>query len=159
MTVTGNSVGITDSELDEFAECVKLLLRDEADNNILLDDVQFTRDEYIRAIRMAVSGYNSMSPPTSVDFRGIPEAILFHWTAYYLMLSESFLQMRNQVSVPTDNIGVIGIDDKAGLYQGMAQNMKAQAQAQAKEYKIAQNFASGYGSMPSGYAHVSRFQQ
>ena len=159
MTVTGNRVGITDSELEEFADLVKMVMRDHGPLNLLLGDVDFKPQEYYNAIRLAVSEYNILPPLSSVDFRGIPESVLFHWTAYYLMLSQTFLQLRNQSSVPTDNIGVIGIDDKAGLYQGIAQNMKMQAKSAAKEYKVAQNIQSGYGSLSSGYAHVSRFQQ
>lgn len=159
MTVTANSVNITDEELSEFRMLVMLILRDKADLNILLDDVQFTDQEYRGAIRLAVSGYNTMTPATAVDFKGIPEYILFHWVAYFLMLSESFLQVRNQVSIPTDNIGVIGLDDKAGLYNNIAQGLKNEAKTVAQKFKSQQNLEGAYGGLPSGYSSVSRFQQ
>jgi hypothetical protein len=92
-----------------------------------------------------------------LTWRQIPEDILFHGTAYWLMLSESFLQIRNQVSVPADDLGVIGIDDKMQLYNSLAQQVKADFDARVRDWKDATNLQGGYGSFSSGYSNVSRF--
>lgn len=159
MTVVGSNTNISDPELDAFAMKIRILMRDKAENNILLDNVQFTREEILCAIELAVSSYNTMTPATVVDFTGVPDDILFHWAAYYLTLSESFLQVRNQVSVPTDNLGVIGLDDKFGLYNALGRELKSYAEAKARAYKNQLNAEAAYGCVPSGYANVTRFNQ
>lgn len=157
MTVMGNSIDATDEELEEFVECVRMMMRDYADNNILLDDVEFTNDEVRRAIAFATSKFNRIPIRTTYTWRLIPEDLLFLGTARWLMLSNSFLQMRNQVSVPSDGLGVIGIDDKYQLYFNQMQAMKAEFEVGVRDLKDELNISLGFGSVPSGYAHVSRF--
>lgn len=157
MAVTGLDVNITEAERQEFIDCVRLILRDFALNNILLDEVQFSDAEIDRAIEMATLRFNSTPVLTSFDWRSIPEDILFHGVAYWLMLSESFLQLRNQVSVPADDLGVIGIDDKYQLYTQHAQQMRQTFEQHIRDWKDAYNINRGYGSFHSGYSNVSRF--
>lgn len=157
MPVTGTTIDATDDELQELVDCVRLLLRDYSVNNILLTKVQFKDTEIRKAIDMSVSEYNAMPPETTTDWRNIPEAILFLGAGRWLMLMESFLQIRNQVSVQTDGLGVVGIDDKYQLYAQQMQQLRNDFLQKARDLKTARNLASGYGSLSSGYAHVSRF--
>lgn len=157
VTAPASGVDITDAELEEFVELVMMLLRDKSENNILLNRIQFPPADVKRAIRMATGHYNMMSPQTAVTWRALPETLLFHGTAYYLMLSESFLQARNQVSVNTDGLGVVGIDDKAGLYQQIGAGLKATFEEYARNIKTEQNMLAAFGRVSSGYLHVSRF--
>ena len=157
MAITGTSVNATEEELQEFVDCIRMVFRDYALNNILLDEVQFDDDEVRRAITLATSRFNSTPVLTNFDWRQIPEDILFHGVAYWLMLSESFLQIRNQVSVPADDLGVIGIDDKFQFYNQQAQQMKATFEQHTRDWKDAYNINRGYGSFHSGYSNVSRF--
>lgn len=161
MTVSASrtSTDINDPELQAFSDVVRMVLRDRSYNNILLDDVQFTDDDLRNAIRLATGSYNVMSPVTEIAWDAIPEPILLLWTCYWLMLSESFLQVRNQVSVPSDGLGVIGIDDKAPAYMSIANGLKAEAKQAAKDYKHSRNLEACYGSLPSGYSNVSRYNQ
>jgi len=158
MTVTGSPLDISDDEYEIFRDDVRMLLRDRAPNNLLLNDVQFTNGDIDRAVKFAVGEYNLVSPVTTVGWRLVPEPVLFLLTASYLMLSESFLQLRNQVSVPTDGLGVIGIDDKSAQYAQMRSILKEEGLNGAKQFKVQQNLESAYGSLSSGYAHVSRFR-
>lgn len=157
MTVMGNTVDASEEELAEFVECVRMVMRDYAPNNILLDDVEFEKAEIERAIKMAVSEFNRTPIQTAYSWRQIPEDLLFLGTAAWLMLSNSFLQMRNQVSVPSDGLGVIGIDDKYQLYFNQRQAMKAEFKEGVRALKDEINISQGFGSMPSGYSNVSRF--
>lgn len=147
----------TDPELQEFTDVIRMILRDKTENNILLGDVQFTDDEIRLAVRMATSEFNSMPPSTAMSWRLIPEDILFLGVATWLMLSESFLQLRNQVSIPSDGLGVIGVDDKTQFYQQLRGSLKQEFIAKMREKKNEMNIASGFGSLSSGYTHVSRF--
>lgn len=151
-------IDVTDEELEEVVACIRMFLRDYATNNILLDDVQFKDKEVRRAIRLVESEFNAIPPLTATDWRQIPEAMLFLGVGRWLMLSESFLQIRNQVSVQTDGLGVVGIDDKHNMYASQAQMLRNDFMQQAKELKVSKNLESGYGGMSSGYANVSRFQ-
>lgn len=161
MTVTGlsSTIDASDAELDIFREDVRMLMRDVPGNNVLLDDVQFTDEDILRAIRLAANQYNTLPPNGNVGWRLIPEHILFLLTASWLLLSESFLQIRNQVSVPSDGLGVIGIDDKWSQYAQLRESLRAQGLEAAKQYKVQQNLETAYGSLASGYAYVSRFNR
>ena len=159
MSVTGKHIRISKDELSELLETVRMVLRDYADRNFLLMDVQFTDKEMIRAIELTVSEFNSIPPMTSIDWRFIPEDLLFKGVASWLLLSESFLQLRNQVSVPTDGLGVVGVDDKTQFYQQLRAQLKSEFDEKARNVKDAMNIASGFGSLSSGYAGVSRFSQ
>lgn len=150
-------IDITSEELQELTDCIRMMLRDYTPNNMLLEDIQFTDKEIRLALRLAVSEYNSMPPNTNVAWRHLPEDILFLGAARWLMLSESFLQIRNQVNVPSDGLGVIGIDDKFQYYMSAGEQLKAEYQNKMRAVKNERNIASGYGSLSSGYAGVSRF--
>ena len=159
MSVTAPTTGIsiTDAQREELIECIRMMLRDRAENNILLGRIQFTNAEVDRAIKLATGRYNAMTPLTNVDWTALPEVVLFHGAAYYLMMSESFLQARNQMSVNTDGLGVIGIDDKSQLYQQLAAGLKNDFDNFARSIKTERNMLSTFGCLSSGYAHVSRF--
>lgn len=157
MPVTGESIDATEDELEELLEAVRMLLRDRSDANILLQDVQFSDEEIKRAVDWTVSEFNSMPPNTQSSWRRLPEDLLFIGVASWLMLTESFLQLRNQVSVPTDGLGVVGIDDKTQYYQQLRSQLKSEFQQKARQIKNEMNIAAGFGSLSSGYAGVSRF--
>lgn len=147
----------TSSEIQEITDVIRLIFRDKAENNILLGDVQFTDEEVENAVKMTATEFNSMPPTTSMSWRLIPEDILFIGVATWLLLSESLLQLRNQVSIPTDGLGVVGVDDKTQYYQQLRSQLKQEFIAKCREKKNEMNIASGFGSLSSGYVNVSRF--
>lgn len=149
---------VTDEEMQEIVGMCRMVLRDFVPNNILLDDVQFPDKDIRGALRLALSDYNAMPPLTNVHWRNLPEGLLITGICRWLMMSESFLQMRNQISVQTDGLGVVGLDDKYQLYASQASQLKNDFQIQARELKTSRNLESGYGTMSSGYQNVSRFQ-
>lgn len=159
MPVTATDVDMTEEEREDFIECVRSLLGDYGVNNILLKKVQFEDAHIDRCIRMAVSKWNTTPPLGNVSWRQIPEHLLFLGTAVWLMQTASFIQLRNQVSVQTDGLGVVGIDDKHQFYQGLIAQLRAEIADDTKNFKYAQNLAGGYGHLHSGYAYVSRFHQ
>lgn len=139
---------------------VRMFMRDRADNNILLDDVQFTDDELNLALEMAASAYNCVTPQTNITPSTFPHKyLLMVGTVRFLLSSESFLQARNQATYQDGDIAPIGVDDKAALYSQMAQSLKAEWDELARGIKTQNNMESAYGSLGSGYRNVTRFNR
>lgn len=141
---------------------VRMFMRDRADKNILLDDVQFTDDELDLATEMAVSNFNAVTPQTSLTPQSFPQHLrwlLLIGTVRYLLMSESFAQIRNQATVQDGDIAPIGIDDKAAMYSQMAQSLKAEWDELVRGVKTQNNMEGAYATLGSGYRNVSRFNR
>lgn len=152
MPVVLNPVTLPPLTKDE----IRIFLRDRSDNNLLLDQVQFTDDDINTAINFAVSDWNTTTPVTDYSADIIPKAILVIGTASWLMRSESFLQIRNQATYQDGELGPIGIDDKFGAYAQLASSLRAEWAEQIKSYKISKNMESAYGNLGSGYRWTPR---
>lgn len=139
---------------------VRMFLRDYADKNILLDDVQFTQAEVNFACEMATSAYNAVTPQTSLTAATWPsnlQYVLLLGTARFLMQSESFLQVRNQATYQDGDIAPIGIDDKVAQYSALAREIKAEWDELVRGIKTQNNMEGAYNDLGSGYRNVSRF--
>lgn len=139
---------------------VRMFMRDRADKNILLDQVQFTDDELNLAMDMAVSGFNAVTPQTNFTPQTFPphlKYLLLIGTTRFLLMSESFLQARNQATVQDGDIAPIGIDDKAQLYAQLSASLKAEWDELTRGVKTQNNMESAYNTLGSGYRNTSRF--
>jgi len=139
---------------------VRMFLRDRADWNILLDEVQFSDDELNAAMEMATSMFNGLTPQSYLSPSSWPthlKWLLLLGTCRYLMLSESFLQIRNQSTYQDGDIAPIGLDDKQAAYAQLAQLLKAEWDEQARGIKAQNNMEGAYESLSSGYRNVTRF--
>jgi biotin carboxylase len=139
---------------------VRMFLRDFANKNILLDNVQFTQDEVNLAVEMATSAFNAVTPQTSLVPASWPQHlqyVLLLGTARFLMMSESFLQIRNQATYQDGEIAPIGIDDKQAAYSQLAQLLKAEWDELVRGIKTQNNMESAYNDLGSGYRNVARF--
>lgn len=155
MPVVGTPVTPTVVTKDQ----VRMFMRDRADNNILLDDIQFTDNELNLALEMTVSAFNCVTPQTNFAPQSFPthlRYLLLIGTTRFLLMSESFMQARNQTTVQDGDIAPIGISDKASLYAQMAQNLKSEWDALTRGIKTQQNLESAYGTLSSGYRNTSR---
>jgi hypothetical protein len=141
---------------------IRLFLRDRAENNILLDDVQFTDTELNTAMEMTVSSYNAVTPQTNLTPQNFPthlRYVLLIGTARYLLMTESFMQARNQATVQDGDIAPIGISDKASLYAQLSKDLKAEWDELVRGIKTQNNMESAYGTLGSGYRNTSRFNR
>ena len=141
---------------------VRMFMRDRASNNILLDDVQFTDGELNLAAEMAASAFNAVTPQTNHTPSSLGTHLRYVFmigTVRFLLMSESFLQARNQATVQDGDISPIGIDDKAALYSQMAQSLKAEWDELVRGIKTQNNMESCYNSLGSGYTNVARFNK
>lgn len=136
---------------------IRLLMRDRADNNILLDDVEFSPQDVEAAMCMAISQLNTMPPITNFTIDNTPEYLLILGTCRWLAFSNTWLQARNQLTFSSDDNEVIGIDDKFPLYMQLQNDLRNEWSLASGEYKKSINAESGYGALESGYANVTRF--
>ena len=134
---------------------VTRFLRDQADFNILLDAVQFTEDDIEAAIDMAVSEYNAITPLTSYDQDNFPSKwLLLMGTVAHLLMSEAFLQLRNQATYQDGDVQNIGLDVKSAAYTQLAAQIKSEWKSASAEVKQQINMESAYGSLGSGYRYL-----
>lgn len=134
---------------------VSRYLRDFADNNILLDEVQFTEEDITDAMKFATAEFNVMGPASTFTPDTFPnDWLLLMGTAAHLMRSEAFLQLRNQATYQDGDIQNIGVDDKFGFYTQLADNLKNEWKIAAQKFKQQMNMEDGYGSLSSGYRYV-----
>jgi hypothetical protein len=148
------------------ADMVRMFMRDYAasagvltdgQGNLLIDDVQFKEDELLNAIDMAVSAYNGITPMSYYTRENFPnEYLLLIGTTRFLMMSESFHQLRNQVGVQDGDVMPAGIYEKYQLYMNMANALRAEWQEIARNIKNQVNMESAYGVVGSGYSYVGR---
>lgn len=139
-----------------------MFLRDRADRNILLDDVQFTDDELNLATEMTVSAFNAVTPQTNFTPASFPphlQYVLLIGTVRFLLNSESFLQARNQATVQDGDVSPIGIDDKAALYSQLAKSLKGEWDELVRGIKTQNNMEAAYNTLGSGYRNVARFNR
>jgi hypothetical protein len=139
-----------------------MFMRDRADENILLDKVQFTDDELNNALEMAVSAFNSVTPQTNMTPMSFPSHlryVLLIGTTRFLLTSESFLQARNQATVQDGDVSPIGIDDKAALYSQLAKGLRDEWDELVRGIKTQNNLESAYNTLGSGYRYTSRFNR
>lgn len=135
-------------------------MRDYPDRNILLEDVEFSQEDVNQALRMVTSAYNSTTPITSITPDSWPygqEYLMLLGVAWYLIMSATFLQLRNQATYQDGDIAPIGIDDKFPLYMALWQSLKQTWDEMVKTTKTQLNLESSYGNLSSGYRNVARF--
>lgn len=136
---------------------LRMFLRDRAEYNILVDGIQFTQAETDLAVEMAVAAYNGITPVSNVTPTNFPNKyLLLIGSARFLMMSESFLQVRNQASYQDSNIAPIGISDKMQAYQALAAQLKAEWDEMGRAIKTQLNMESCYGTLSSEYRGVAR---
>lgn len=139
---------------------VRRFMRDYPDKNILLDTIQFTQEDIEQGINVVTNAYNAVTPLTNIDVQGWPSGLkylLLLGVTWYLVRSEAFLQVRNQMTYQDGDVAPIGVDDKFPLYQNLAQSLKQEWDEMTKLAKTQLNLESAYGTLNSGYLNVSRF--
>lgn len=145
--------GLTEAE-------VRLFMRDYASAttsgltyvfNELLDHVEFTSAEIALAMDLTVSKFNVTSQITTHTFGDIEKYILMLGVCGFLMSSESFHQVRNQLTY-NDGGEHHGYSDKYQAYRQLADNLRAEWDAIVPTYKVSLNLESAYASVPSAYA-------
>lgn len=143
---------------------IRMFLRDYAlghlpggQGNIILDSVQFTKDELTNAIFFAVHAFNAITPVSSYAEESFPNPyLLLLGTSRFLMVSESFHQLRNQIQTQDGDISPTGIYEKSQAYLAVAQSLKAEWDELSRNMKNQFNMEGAYGYLGSGYQYIGR---
>ena len=157
-------VGTPTTPLKVTADRIRMFLRDFAlehlpggQGNIVLDTVQFTPDELTNSIFFAVENYNALTPISSATAESFPNAyILLLGTARFLMLSESFHQLRNQAEAQDGDVAPVGVYSKAQAYIALAGTLQKEWYTLSRNMKNQFNMEGAYGHISSGYAYIGR---
>jgi hypothetical protein len=143
---------------------VRMFMRDYASarGNILLDEVEFSDRDMLLAIEMTVSAFNAITPQTYLTPQSFPHHlryVLLLGTTRFLLMSESFAQLRGQLTVQQGNISPVGISDKSAQYSQLAQQLREEWDALARGIKTQNNMEGAYAVLDSGYRSTSRFNK
>jgi hypothetical protein len=134
---------------------VTRFLRDHPSYNILLDDVQFSEEDIADALHFAVAQYNGLTPITAYTADNFPnDYLLLIGVTAHLMRSESFLQVRNQLTYNDGDVSAIGVDDKFAAYNGLREALRAEWTEMGRAIKTQMNMEQGYGMLSSGYSRI-----
>lgn len=125
--------------------------------NVLFDLPEFSDADVSRATKFTVARYNAVAPISSDVADGINPWILLVGVSEFLMRSESFRQLRNEVPLQDGDVQAAGLDAKTQQYQAMAAALKEEFMQLTKDFKITRNLNAAFGSIGSGYRAVSRF--
>lgn len=131
---------------------VRAFLADSPENNHLIDGVEFTDARINLGMDMAADSFNNIPPISNVTVDNISsKSILLYGTLWHLYNGQVALAARNQMSYSDGGL-TIPIEERYQFYIQMAQSYEQQFKSAAKELKIAQNMASGWGSVHTDYA-------
>jgi len=96
-------------------DTIKDFIRDKAEFNLLYDNVEQFNDELYDVVLPMVEEEIRINFPALMG-KKIPNSIIIKLTIAYLMQSESFVQLRNQVSVSDNNNNGTSLYDKEQNY-------------------------------------------
>lgn len=138
---------ITNDEVREF-------LADYAENNHLLDGVEFSDTRISLATKLAVSEFNMLPPVggVSVDtFLRQGAAVLLYGICWKLLEGQAALLARNHMSYSDGGIS-LPIEERMELYLRLAGTFREQYMSAATRLKQYLNIESGFGEVGSDQA-------
>lgn len=138
---------------------IRLYAKDKPDFNVLLEGEVQSSDDLIRlAMRLTVSDFNSASPVTAYVVETFPnDMVLLYGTLHHLANGEAERQLRNQVTYNAQGLNA-GIDDKAMLYNQLAQFYKTLFEQKLRDYKMYLNAQDAWGGSFSPYACLNDYE-
>jgi hypothetical protein len=137
---------------------IRLFLRDYAQENELLDTVDFDLSEIAAAITLPVRFWNEILPPLPHTYSSQNFPWRYHWLIaicanLFLIAGEHYRRNRLQYSA-----GGMQIDDKnkSSEYEQKAAQMKQEWEQFARSKKVSLNLSAGYGEIGSPYNYGGR---
>lgn len=144
-------MALTAADIQEYT-------KDKPELNILLEGSSQSAPALIDlSMRMAVSGFNSMSPATDFTVENFPnDAVLLYGTLHHLANSEAERQLRNNVNYSAQGLDA-ALDDKFQQYNALASFYKKLFDQNAQQLKVYINNENAWGGMLSPYAYINTY--
>ena len=139
-----------------LVEDIRRWLRDTPEKNPLLEDNEFSTDDILLAIKMAVAAFNETPIRTSFEVAGFPYiACLFDGVAAFLYEGASVQQARSHLPYAT---GGVQVDDMSHSvdYAALASNFRKKFNDETRAIKNQMNLEAGWGSIGSPYVRRNR---
>ncbi len=128
---------------------VREYVSDYAPNNYLIDGEEFTDSFITLCIDLGVDSYNSMTPKSNFLIDNFPsKVILLYGTCAQMYQAKATLLARNTMQYSDGGLQ-IPIEERAELYQGLANSFRTQFREAAQALKVQQNMESGWGEIRS----------
>lgn len=137
---------------------IRLYAKDVAELNVLLEGAPQSSDELIRlAMRLTSADFNAAPPVTAFGPEDLPnDTVMLYGVLHHLANAEAERQLRNQVTYNAQGLNA-GIDDKALLYNQLAQYYKGLFEQKLREYKMFLNAQEAWGGSFSPYAGINEY--
>lgn len=138
---------VTNDEVREF-------LADYAENNHLLDGVEFSDTRISLATKLAVSEFNLLPPIGGVSinsFIRVGAALVMYGICWKLLEGQAALLARNHMSYSDGGIS-LPIEERMQLYMSLAGVFRDQFLSSAQRVKQHLNIESGFGEVRSDQA-------
>lgn len=153
MPTANTNSQVNHEELARYTHLVRNFLRDEPENNVLLEDVEEYSDKLIRqSVLMALDLFNmSIGPLTKHKLEQFPvPTVLILGAASLCVSSGGILQVRNHFSISDGGLGG-PISEKSEYYRSWSEALMQQFVNFATKFKESSNLESGYKSVSSSY--------
>lgn len=135
-----------------MVEEVQEYIRDRAENNHLLDGMEFTPTVITLAMDLVVSAYNYMPPISATTVNTFPsKALLMSGTLWKMFAGQAALLARNTMNYSDGGIQ-IPVEERFALYQSLAEMYGADFTTNARYLKTHLNIEEGWGMVSSDYA-------
>ena len=127
---------------------IRMLIRDNPEFNVLLSyQEQFEDEEIFNAAENAEEEVFARFP--ALRGKNIPKIIINYMTLYYLLNSIGAQELRNQMQVNDNNVGVIDYSNKFPQYMQFAEFYKREAMQMLKSLAANSFFNDFWGGISS----------
>jgi hypothetical protein len=157
-SVEGANLPNASLQIDEFANAVRVFMRDYKELNRLIAGEESSNRQIVWAICDALDDFNTTPPFTSFGLNTFPSrSLLIRATVITLLESIGLLQTRNHLSFSDGGLQV-GINDKTPFIQSWLQLFKNSYEEKKTRLKVAYNIESAWGGgLSSEYRFVNGF--
>jgi len=132
-------------------EKLKLFMVDFVTKNELLEELEYSEQQYMLALELALDKFNGITPMSCYTSETLPcgtQYLILMGGAAFLLRMTSHLQLRNQLSYTDGNIHV-GLTDKHQLYLNASQTYMQEFEQTARAIKNTINNDSAWGESTS----------
>jgi hypothetical protein len=134
------------------AQQIRDYLGDSAENNHLLDDVEFPDSAINLGMMLAVDSYNEIPPLGGATSDTLSNTLMLFGTLWHIYQGRALaIAARNQMSYSDGGL-TVPIEERYQFYVQMAQIYESQFKTMAKDVKISKNMEAGWGSVSTDYA-------